>query len=203
MPCTQKDLTAYDFLTHFQVFEDPRQGAKVIYQLDEILPLVLCAVIFGADGWTSIALYGQKKLELLRRLLPFENGTPCHDQLGILFSRLDMEEFQSCFIGWVASLNEMLEGVVAVDGKTLRRSFDTCSGKAAIHMVSAWACDQKLVPGQRKVDDKSNEITAIPELPALLTLKARSCPLMRWGVNVKFAGRSKIKKGLCDWPERK
>ena len=95
----------------------------------------------GADGWTSIALYGQKKLEFLRRFPPFENGTPCHDQLGILFSRLDMEAFQSCFISWISSLNEMFGGVVAVDGKTLRRSFDTGSSKAAIHMVSAWACD--------------------------------------------------------------
>ena len=171
MSCTPKDHTACDFLTHFQAVADPRQSAKVIYPLDEILLLVLCAVTSCADSWTSIALYGEKKLELLRRFLPFENGTPCHDQLGILFSRLDMEEFQGCFISWVASLNERLEGVVAVDGKTLRRSFDTGSGKAAIHMVSAWACDQKLVLGQRKVDDKSNEITAIPELLELLTLK--------------------------------
>ena len=128
-------------------------------------------MISGADGWTSIALYGQKKLEFLRRFLPFENGTPSHDQLGILFSRLDMEQFQSCFISWVASLNETLEGVVAVDGKTLRRSFDTNSNQSAIHMVSAWACGQKLVIGQRKVDDKSNEITAIPELLELLNIK--------------------------------
>ena len=171
MACTPNDLTACDFLTHFQAVADLRLRAKVIYSLDEILLLVLCAVISGADGWTSIALYGQKKLKHLRRFLPYENGTPCHDQSRILFSRLDMEEFQSCFISWVASLNERLEGVVAVDAKTLRRSFDTGSGKAAIHMVSAWACDQKLVLGQRKVDDKSNEIAAIPALPALLTLK--------------------------------
>ena len=105
------------------------------------------------------------------RFLPFENGTPSHDQLGILFSRLDMEQFQSCFISWVASLNETLEGVVAVDGKTLRRSFDTNSNQSAIHMVSAWACGPKLVIGQRKVDDKSNEITAIPELLELLNIK--------------------------------
>ena len=171
MSCTPKDFTARDFLTHFQVVEVPRQGAKVIYPLDEILLLVPCAVISGADGWTSIALYGEKKLELLGRFLPFENGTPSHDQLGILFSRLDMEAFQSCFMSWAAGLNGKLEGVVAVDGKTLRRSFDTGSGKSAVHMVSAWACNQKLVLGQRKVDDKSNEITAIPELLELLTLK--------------------------------
>ena len=86
MSCTPKDFTARDFLTYFQVVEVPRQGAKVIYPLDEILLLVPCAVISGADGWTSIALYGEKKLELLGRFLPFENGTPSHDQLGILFS---------------------------------------------------------------------------------------------------------------------
>ena len=171
MSCTPNDPTAPAFLTHFQAVQDPRQVGKILYPLEEIFLLVLCGVISGADGWTSIALYGQKKLELLRRFLPFENGTPSHDQLGILFSRLDMEEFQSCFISWVASLNETLEGVVAVDGKTLRRSFDTNSNQAAIHMVSAWACGQKLVIGQRKVDDKSNEITAIPELLELLKIK--------------------------------
>ena len=171
MSCTPNDPTAPAFLSHFQSVEDPRQQGKVLYPLEEIFLLVLCGVISGADGWTSIALYGQKKLGLLRRFLPFENGTPSHDQLGILFSRLDMEEFQSCFISWVASLNETLEGVVAVDGKTLRRSFDTNSNQAAIHMVSAWASGQKLVIGQRKVDDKSNEITAIPELLELLKIK--------------------------------
>ena len=171
MSCTPNDPTAPAFLTHFQAVEDPRQVGKILYPLDEILLLVLCGVISGADGWTSIALYGQKKLELLRRFLPYENGTPSHDQLEILFSRLNMEEFQSCFISWIASLNETLEGVVAVDGKTLRRSFDTNSNQAAIHMVSAWSCGQKLVIGQRKVDDKSNEITAIPELLELLKIK--------------------------------
>ena len=145
MSCTPNDPTAPNFLTHFQAVEDPRQQGKVLYPPEEILLLSLCGVISGADGWTSIALYGQNKLELLRRFRPFENGTPSHDHLGILFSRLDMEVFQSCFISWVASLNETLEGDVAVDGKTLRRSFDTNSNQAAIHMVSAWSCDQKLV----------------------------------------------------------
>ena len=100
MSCTPNGPTAPAFLTHFQSIEDPRQQGKVLYPLEEILLLVLCGVISGADGWTSIALYGQKKLELLRRFLPYENGTPSHDQLGILFSRLNMEEFQSCFISW-------------------------------------------------------------------------------------------------------
>ena len=98
MFCTPKNPTALDFLTHFQAVEDPRQEGKILYPLEEILLLVLCGVISGGDGWVSIALYGQKKLELLRRFLPFENGTPSHDQLGILFSRLDIDLFQSCFL---------------------------------------------------------------------------------------------------------
>ncbi len=159
------------FLSHFEALDDPRQQAKVLYPLDEVLLLVLCAVISGADNWTVIALYGEKKLDLLRRFLPFRDGTPSHDQLGILFSRLDMEQFQQCFINWVSILHDRIEGVVAVDGKTLRRSFDTASGTSAIHMVSAWCCEQGLVLGQRKVDDKSNEITAIPQLLELLALE--------------------------------
>ena len=196
MSCTPNDSTAPAFLTHFQAVEDPRQEGEVLYPLEEILLLVLCGVISGADGWTSIALYGQKKLELLRRLLPYENGTPSHDQLGILFSRLDMEVFQSCFISWVASLNETLEGVVAADGKTLRRSFDTSSSRAAIHMVSAWACDQKLVLGQRKVDDKSNEITAIPELLELLKIKGAIVAIDAMGCQREICKNPVIKRRI-------
>ena len=166
-----KEHNTPEFLKHFASIDDPRQEAKITYPLGEVFLLVLCAVISGADGWTSIALYGEKKLELLRRFSPFKDGTPSHDQLGILFSRLDIEAFQRCFAEWIASLHDVLEGVVAVDGKTLRRSFDTASGKAAIHMISAWSCEQQLVLGQCKVDDKSNEITAIPRLLDLLALK--------------------------------
>ncbi len=93
-----KGLGRLVFLQYFEPVEDPRQAAKVLYPFEEILLLVLCAVITGADNWTSIALYGQKKLDVLRRFLPFVDGTPCHDQLGILFSRLDMEQFQQCFV---------------------------------------------------------------------------------------------------------
>jgi len=181
------------FLDYFEEVDDPRQAAKVLYPFEEILLLVLCAVISGADNWTSIALYGQKKLDVLRRFLPFEGGTPCHDQLGILFSRLDMEQFQQCFVNWVAGLHGTADksaGVIAIDGKTLRRSFDRAGNKAAIHVISAWACEQKLVLGQRKVDDKSNEITAIPELLALLSIKgaiitidAMHCPTVVCGTN--------------------
>ncbi len=130
-----------------------------------------CAVISGARGWVSIALYGRKRLDLLRRFLTFDNGTPSHDRLGIVFSRFDMDQFQQCFMNWVAGLHEAFEGVIAIDGKTLRRSFDIASNKAAIHIISAWACVQKPVLGQHKVYDTSNEITAVPRLPALVTIK--------------------------------
>ena len=116
-------------------------------------------MIAGADDWTSIALYGRKKIPLLRRFLPYEHGTPSNDQLGILFSRLDMEAFQRCFAAWISSLHEAFGGVVAIDGKT------------AIHMILAWSCEHHMVLGQRKVDDKPSEITAIPELLSLLAIQ--------------------------------
>ena len=170
------------FLDHFSKLEDPRQINKSLYPLPEILLLVLCAVLSGADDWVAIALYGQKKLGFLRRFLPYENGTPSHDQLGYLFGRIDEKRFQQCFINWVTCVRHAIKGVVAIDGKTLRRSFDKASNKGAIHMVSAWCSGQKLVLGQVKVNEKSNEITAIPELldllqihGAIVTIDAMGC----------------------------
>lgn len=119
----------------------------------------------------EIAEFGKKKLELLRRFRPFANGTPSHDQLGDLFAALDAEQFQSRFIAWVGSLTKFGPDIVAVDGKTLRRPYQEGGGEAPIHMISAWSSRQRLVLGQAKVAEKSNEITAIPELLKLLTLK--------------------------------
>jgi predicted transposase YbfD/YdcC len=170
------------FLDHFLDFEDPRQLNKSLYPLPEVLLLVLCAVLSGADDWVAIALYGEKKLNFLRRFLPFENGTPSHDQLGYLFARIDEKRFQQCFINWVTCVRHAIKGVVAIDGKTLRRSFNEAGKKGAIHMVSAWCSEQNLVLGQVKVDKKSNEITAIPALldllqihGAIVTIDAMGC----------------------------
>lgn len=170
------------FLDHFSKLEDPRQINKSLYPLQEILLLVLCAVLSGADDWVAIALYGEKKLDFLRRFLPYENGTPSHDQLGYLFGRIDEKRFQQCFINWATCVRQAIKGVVAIDGKTLRRSFDEAGKKGAIHMVSAWCSEQNLVLGQVKVDEKSNEITAIPELldllqihGAIVTIDAMGC----------------------------
>ena len=136
MADTPKEPISPEFLNHFARMDDPGQAGKSLYPLHEIFLLVLCAVISGADGWTSIGLYGFKKISLLRRFVPYEHGTPSHDQLGILFSGLDMDAFPHCFAAWVSSLHEAFGGGVAIDSKTLRRSFDTTSGKASIHMLS-------------------------------------------------------------------
>ena len=160
-----------EFLKSFADLDDPRQQAKILYPLEEILLLCLCAVISGADCWVEVALYGRQRLAFLRRFLPFKHGTPSHDQLGIVFARLDAQQFQRCFIAWVERFTEAVRGVVAIDGKTLRRSFDHAAGQGPIQMISAWSESQRLVLGQQQVDDKSNEITAIPKLLELLELQ--------------------------------
>jgi len=169
------------FLNHFKDMPDPRQRGKVMYPLDEVLLLALLAVLAGADSFVEIARFGCKKRELLRRFRPFLDGTPSHDHLGDIFAALDPVHFQRCFVAWVASLIGVPAGVVAIDGKTVRRSGGK-AGKGAIHMVSAFAASQRLVLGQVKVAEKSNEIVAIPKLldmlvveGAIITIDAMGC----------------------------
>jgi predicted transposase YbfD/YdcC len=169
------------FLNHFNDLPDPRQRGKVMYPLEEVLLLALLAVLAGAESFVEIARFGDKKLDLLRRFRPFRDGTPSHDHLGDIFAALDAEQFQRCFVTWVAALTGVPEGVVAIDGKTVRRSGKK-AGKDAIHMVSAFAASQRLVLGQVKVAEKSNEIVAIPKLldmlvieGAIVTIDAMGC----------------------------
>jgi len=159
------------FLRYFEALPDPRQRGKVLYPLDEVLLLCLLAVLAGSETFRDIARFGEKKLDLLRRFRPFRDGTPSHDHLGDIMATLDAEQFQRCFVSWVAALTGALEGVIAIDGKTARRSFEKKAGTAAIHMVSAFAARQRLVLGQVKVADKSNEIVAIPKLLAMLSIE--------------------------------
>ena len=184
---------AYDqvveWLEHFEPLEDPRQSGKVWYLLDEVLLLRLLAVLAGAESWVEIAGFGKRKLDFLRRFRPFENGTPSHDQLGDLFAALDAEQFQHCFIAWVGSLATLVPDIVAIDGKTLRRSYQEGGGKAPIHMISAWASNRRLVLGQIKVADKSNEITAIPDLLDLLTLKGSVVTIDAMGCQREIAAK--------------
>lgn len=170
------------FLHHFKDLRDPRQLIKVIYPLDEILLLSLLAVLAGAETFTGIAQFGKDKLDLLRRLRPFANGAPDHDRLGEVFAALDAEQFQNCFVNWVAAMTGIPADVIAIDGKTVRRSHHKKNGKAAIHMVSAFAARQRLVLGQVKVAEKSSEIVAIPRLldmlaieGAIVTIDAMGC----------------------------
>jgi len=143
----------------------------VMYPLDEVLLLTLLAVLAGAETFVDIARYGEKKRELLRRFRPFRDGTPSHDHLGDIFATLDAEAFQRCFVAWVASLTGVSAEVIAIDGKTMRRSYQKKGGRDAIHMVSAFAARQRLVLGQIKVADKSNEIIAIPKLLDMLAIE--------------------------------
>src|SRR5882724_4838762 len=159
------------FLAHFRDLPDPRQRGKVTYPLEEVLLLCLLAVIAGADTIVDIARFGDKKIGLLRRFRPFCDGTPSHDHLGDILATLDAEQFQRCFVSWVASLTGAPAGVIAIDGKTSRRSSQKKGGKAPIHMVSAFAARQRLVLGQVKVADKSNEIVAIPALLKMLVIE--------------------------------
>lgn len=159
------------FLDYFNDLPDPRQQGKVVYPLGEVLLLCLLAVLAGAETFADIARFGEKKLSLLRRFLPFRDGTPAHDHLGDIFAVLDAETFQRCFVSWVAALTGAPADVIAIDGKTSRRAYQKKGAKEAIHMVSAFATRQRLVLGQTKVAEKSNEIIAIPKLLGMLAIE--------------------------------
>lgn len=160
---------------HFRHIEDPRLHRNRLHDLEEILVVTICGVICGCDNWVAIEDFAKEEVDWFRTLLPLPNGIPSHDTLSRVFGLLDSDRVSQCFIGWMQSIVATLEPntVVAIDGKTLRRSFATEHGKAAVHMLSAYAAGYGLVLGQKKVDDKSNEITAIPEL--LRELQLRQC----------------------------
>ena len=182
------------FLNHFKDLPDPRQAGKVIYPLDEVLLLCLLAVLAGAETFVDISLFGGKKLDLLRRFRPFRDGTPSHDQLGDIFATLDAGKFQQCFVCWVASLTGAAADVIAIDGKTVRRSFQKKGAKGPIHMVSAFAARQRLVLGQVKVAEKSNEIVAIPALLDMLAIEGAIISIDAMGCQRDIAAKIVDKK---------
>ena len=150
---------------HFGSITDPRIDRKKLHLLIDILTIAICASVCGADKWEDVETFGKAKEKWFKTFLELPNGIPSHDTFNRVFNRLDPSEFQQSFLSWINAASELINGqVIAIDGKVLRRSHDYGVGKSAIDMVSAWATENHLVLGQVKVDEKSNEITAIPQL---------------------------------------
>jgi predicted transposase YbfD/YdcC len=171
------------FAHHFADLTDPRIDRSRLHELLDIVAVAICAVVAGAESWDDIEDFGLAKRDWLRTFLALPNGIPSHDTFRRVFERLDPDEFQRRFLRWIEALHEATERqVVAIDGKTLRRSFDRAKGKSALHLVHAWATASHLLLGQVAVDEKSNEITAIPKLlkmleiaGAIVTIDAMGC----------------------------
>ena len=175
-------------LRHFAGIEDPRQNAKVLYPLPEILLLALSATVAGADDFVETTLWGEKNLPFLRRFLAYANGIPSHDTLCDVFAAIDPELFKACFLAWVDELRDAsLPELIAIDGKTSRRTHDRGKGRKPLHLVSAWAAGQRLVLGQQATEEKSNEITAIPLLLKKLELTGAIVTIDAMGTQTKIA----------------
>ena len=179
---------AATLLEHFATQDDPRVERTKEHLLLDIIAITICAVICGADSWVDIENYGNAKQEWLKEFLALPNGVASHDTFACVFARLDPEQLQQCFLSWITAVSQLSNGqIIAVDGKTLRHSYDTGAARGAIHMVSAWACQNRLVLGQVKVDDKSNEIKAIPELLRVLAIEACIVTIDAMGCQKKIA----------------
>jgi predicted transposase YbfD/YdcC len=174
-------------LDHFAALRDPRQHAKVLYPLAEILLLVLSATIAGADDFVETTLWGTEHLAFLRRFYRYESGIPSHDTLCDVFAALDPELFKACFQAWVSSLVDADADIIAIDGKTSRRSHDRRKGRNPLHLVSAWAARQRIVLGQQATEEKSNEITAIPLLLKHLDLNGALVTMDAMGTQTDIA----------------
>ena len=173
---------------HFSKVTDPRKDRTKDHKLIDIIAIAICAVICGAEGWVDMKLYGKSKEPWLRTFLELPNGIPSHDTFGRVFSLIDAHQFQLAFWEWVWAVNDIIQGqIINLDGKCLRGSDDQRLGKRAIYMVSAWAEANEIVLGQRKVDEKSNEITAIPELLKLLAISGCIVTIDAMGTQTNIA----------------
>ena len=195
-PATTTSATApkIALLDHFARLEDPRQSAKVVFPLPEIMLLVLSATIAGCDDLVEVCEWGRERLDFLRRYLLYRDEIPSHDTLTDVVNKLDPEVFKSCFMDWVACLRDSDPDIIAIDGKTSRRTHDKAKDRNPLHLVSAWASRQRLVLGQQATEEKSNEITAIPLLLERLHLKGAIVTIDAMGCQTAIAEKI-IEKG--------
>lgn len=178
-----EETVGTSIIEHFSSLPDPRILRKIRHKLLDIVVMTICAVLAGADDWVEIAGFARAKKDWFKNFLELPGGIPSHDTFGRVFSLIVPEEFGKCLSSWIREVFPSSgEGIVAIDGKTARRSHDRANGKSAIHMVSAWAVENHLILGQVKTEDKSNEITAIPELlkvidveGCIVTIDAMGC----------------------------
>jgi predicted transposase YbfD/YdcC len=183
-----RDTTLELFAPFFETLTDPRRDRTRRHTLLNLIVLAVCGTLAGADGWAEIERYGRAKLDFFRRFLDLPHGIPSHDTFGRVFARLKPEALLPCIHQWLAALGRAVAGeVVAIDGKTLRGSFDAAAGRSPLHLVSAWATEARLVLGQVAVDQKSNEITAIPLLLELLDLTGAVVTIDAMGCQTKIA----------------
>lgn len=168
---TGSTSASLEFTSHFEDVTDPRIDRGKEHTLLDIIGLTICAVVAGADTFVGISRFGASRREWLKQFLELKNGIPSHDTLGRVWGRVDSEEFEAGFRRWIEGLTNSVEEVVAIDGKTLRRSYDRGSGKAALQMIDVWSCKQELVLGQEAVPEETNETGALPELLRLLELE--------------------------------
>ena len=181
--------------TPFEKLTDPRVRRSRRHELFDVVVVALCATLAGADTWADIERFGKARLEWLRTFLRLENGIPSHDTFGRVFSRLDPARLLTCIQQWLDDIGLEIGKHIAIDGKTLRRSFDTAAGKNPLHLVSAWACETRLTLGQVAADAKSNEITAIPLLLELLSLKGATVTIDAMGCQKEIAERIAERQG--------
>lgn len=183
---------------YFEELEDPRVERAKRHGLLDVIIIAVCGVVCGADTWVDIEEFGKAKQEWFESFLELPNGIPSHDTFGRVFARLDPQQFQRCFLAWAAAMREASQGkLVALDGKTLRRSHDHASGKNALHLISAWSAENHWVLGQRKVDGHSNEITALPALLELLMLEGCTVTIDAMGTQKGIA--AKLQEGGADY----
>jgi predicted transposase YbfD/YdcC len=178
-----------DLESVFAQVEDPRIERTKLHRLRDIIILAICGVICGVEGWVEIEEFGQAKEAFFTDLLDLPNGIPSHDTFGRVFALIDPKQFEASFVQWVQGISKTVKGVVAIDGKTLRRSHDQTAGKKALHLVSAWAVENRLILAQLATEEKSNEITAIPLLLQQLALHGCIVTIDAMGTQTKIAAQ--------------